>query len=104
MGMALFLLGTYVDDLVAGSTNRHMLTGERDELCMGFEMADKGEIHYHLGMPIKSDKEKRKLTIKQQGYFESALKKIEMENNRPASIPTGTLKETSAALGRPRAF
>ena len=81
------ILSIYVDDIVAVSNNPSMLKAEKAALCSRFKMVDQGEIHYLLGMSIKRDRVSRTLTIDQQSYLESLLKRFEMENSKPVSTP-----------------
>ena len=50
-------------------------------------MVDQGELHYILGMSIHRNRAAKTLMIKQSKYFESILKKYEMENCKPVSTP-----------------
>ena len=69
------ILGVYVDDIIPVSNNLAMLKAEKAALGERFEMNDKGEIHYLLGMSIKRDRESKTLTISQSHYIEKVLKK-----------------------------
>ena len=81
------ILGVYVDDIIPVSNNLAMLKAEKAALGERFEMNDKGEIHYLLGMSIKRDRESKTLTISQSHYTEKVLKKFGMENCKPISTP-----------------
>ena len=77
------IFGVYVDDIVAVSNDAEMLEMEKAALCKRFEMVDKGDIHYLLGMTIKRDRKSRVLTINQPGYLEKILEKFGIKNRKP---------------------
>ena len=81
------ILGVYVDDIIPVSNNPVLLKAEKAALCERFEMVDRGEIHYLLGMSIKRDRECRTLTISKTNYVEKVLRKFGMKNCKPISTP-----------------
>lgn len=52
-----------------------------------FEMDDRGEMHYLLGMEISRDREERKLWIGQQRQAEKVLERFEMVDCKPVATP-----------------
>ena len=81
------ILGVHFGDIIPVSNDPAMLKAEKAALCKRFEMTDKGEIHYLLGMSIKREGESRTLTISQPNYIEKVLRKFGMENCKPVSTP-----------------
>ena len=77
----------YVDDLIPISNDKPMLEAEKDKLMRQFDMVDKGEISFILGMQVKRDRERGLLSISQPAYLETMLKKFKMENCNPISTP-----------------
>ena len=64
-----------------------MLEAEKDKLMCQFDMVDKGEISFILGMQVKRDRERGLLSISQPAYLETMLKKFKMENCNRISTP-----------------
>ena len=79
--------GIYVDDLIPISNHVPMLEAEKAKLKQQFDMVDKGEISFILGMEVKRDRQKGLLSISQSAYLESILKRFNMENCNPTSTP-----------------
>ena len=55
------ILGVHVCDIIPVSNDPAMLKAEKAALCERFEMTDKGEIHYLLGLSIKRERESTQL-------------------------------------------
>ena len=81
------ILGVYVDDIIPVSNDTEMLNAEKEALCQRFEMDDRGEARYLLGMLIKRDREAKILSISQKSYTEKVLKRFGMENCKPIGTP-----------------
>ncbi len=108
------LIALSVDDIVLATNDRRMLEEEKTRLKDQFEMEDRGEIHYCLGMSIKRDRVAKVLHINQRAYLENVLKRFDMFNCKPVSTPmevgkkyerlkdgekSANLKEYQAAVG-----
>ena len=61
------LIGVYVDDSI------EFLKAEKGRISKRFEMDDRGEIDFILGMKIKRDRVNRVLTIDQEAYLKEVL-------------------------------
>lgn len=83
----LILMAVYVDDTIIATSDIEILNGEKLKLCDKFEMDDRGEVHYLLGMRIKRNRMSRELSIDQTTYLEGVLKKFEMTECKPVSTP-----------------
>ena len=81
------ILGVYVDDIVPVSNDTEMLNNEKESLCRRFDMDDRGEVHYLLGMLIKRDRAAKTLSISQRSYTEKILKRFGMEASKPVGTP-----------------
>ena len=83
----IMIIAVYVDDSILMSNRLKTLLIEKKHLGDRFEMDDRGEIHYILGMTVKRDRVHRTLTIDQSGYLHDVLVRFGMENCRPISTP-----------------
>ena len=83
----LMLISIYIDDVILLSNDSNMLMQEKLKLSQNFEMEDQGEIHYFLGMSIKRDRDTKILTIDQNVYLESVLKRFGMGECKPVPTP-----------------
>ena len=83
----IMIIEVYVDDSILLSNELKPLIGEKEHLSDRFEMDDRGEIHYILGMSVKRDRVHRTLTIDQRCYLQDVLVRFGMENSKPVSTP-----------------
>jgi len=86
-------IAVYVDDTILASNDFDYLKEEKLKLSKHFDMDDRGEIHYLLGMCIKRNMNLKVLTIDQTAYLESVLKRFRMEDCQPVSTPMETGKK-----------
>ena len=82
------LIGVYVDDSILCSNNLEYLKSEKRRISERFEMDDRGEIDFILGMKVKRDRANKVLTIDQKAYLKEVLKRFGMEDCRPVATPT----------------
>ena len=85
-------IGVYVDDTIFMSNDASVLAAEKAKISSEFDMDDRGEIHFILGMEIKRDRAKKVITICQKAYIESVLVRFGMQNCNPVSTPLETGK------------
>jgi len=83
-------IALYVDDLLLTSNNKKFLNHIKKLLQQHFEMTDLGEVQYMLGWEIARNRENRTLTISQEKYINEIVKRFNMENSKPTSIPMDT--------------
>ena len=83
----IMIVAVYVDDTIICSNNINMLNAEKERLSSRFEMDDRGELHFILGMEVNRDRNKRILTIDQKLYLKNVLKRFGMEDCKPVSTP-----------------
>ena len=57
------------------------------KLANSFAMKDLGAAKQILGMRITRDRKNHKLTLSQSEYIEKVLKRFNMQNEKPVSIP-----------------
>ena len=81
------IIAVYVDDSILCSNVIRVLDVEKKHLSSRFEMDDRGEIHYILGMTVNRDRQRKILTIDQKCYLQNVLLRFGMENCKPMSTP-----------------
>ena len=83
----LMIIAIYVDDTILASNDINMLKEEKLKLSKRFEMDDRGEIHYLLGMCIRRDRKLKTLTIDQSIYLQNVLKRFGFDDCKSVSTP-----------------
>ena len=83
----IMIIAVYVDDTLLASNDDQMLRAEKAKLGERFEMDDRGQVHYLLGMSIQRERESKILTISQKSYLENILKRFGMQDCKPVSTP-----------------
>ena len=81
------ILALYVDDNVIMSNSKKLLEAEKTKLSQRFDMEDRGEINYLLGMSVKRDRQKQTLKIDQKLYIQQVLERFGMQDCKPVSTP-----------------
>ncbi len=89
----IMIIAVYVDDTILLSNDSELLLLEKKRLSERFDMDDRGEIHYVLGMEVKRDRKSKTMTISQKAYLENVLERFDMQNSRPVSTPLETGKK-----------
>ena len=83
----IMIIAVYVDDTILLSNDTDLMLLEKKRLSECFEMDDRGEIHYILGMEVKRNREEKTMTISQKSYLESVLARFDMQNCNPVGTP-----------------
>ena len=83
----IILIALYVDDLLIASNDINLLEMEKRNLSKRFEMVDEGEVHFILGMQVKRNRKEGLLSISQQAFLSSTLKRFGMEDCKPVATP-----------------
>ena len=81
------VVAIYVDDSIICSNKMDVLKSVKEQLSAHFEMDDRGEIHYILGMSVHRDRKQKILTIDQKCYLENVLLKFNMEDCKAIATP-----------------
>ena len=81
------ILSIHVDDILLFSNDLSMLNDEKKSIASKFKIDDMGEVKHILGMLIKRDRARGKMTISQSKYLEGVLKRFGMEKCKPGSTP-----------------
>ena len=87
------ILAVYTDDTIICSSSLKHLISEKKNLCARFEMDDRGEIHFILGMSVRRNRELGILTIDQKAYLETVLKRFAMSDCRPVGTAAESAKK-----------
>ena len=98
------IIAVYVDDTIICSNDTVTLKTEKKNLSDQFEMDDRGELHYILGMAVKRDRKKRVLTIDQNIYLKDVLKRFGMEDCKPVATPVEPGKKFTMLKDEKEAF
>ena len=75
-------LAVYVDDLIIIGKNVGEIDTVKKELCTRFEMEDKGDASFILGMLIERDRVARTLKLTQSQYATDVVKKFGMDKSK----------------------
>jgi uncharacterized membrane protein YciS (DUF1049 family) len=87
IGIDLFVLQIYVDDIIFGSTNQDFCEEFRKMMANEFEMSMIREVSYFLGLQIKQMKSG---TFVSQGkYIKDMIKKFGLQDAKQISTPMG---------------
>ena len=77
------IVAVYVDDTIIASNDTELLLAEKRRISERFEMDDRGEVHFILGMEVKRDRKNRKMTICQKTYLNDVLdRKLSLERQK----------------------
>lgn len=85
-GQMLYLI-VYVDDFILASSSLDLITMVKKQLFNEFQMKDKGELKYFLGLEINHDRMKGIMSIKQTNYARKILERFGMSDCKPSSVP-----------------
>ena len=77
----------YVDDLIIAGSSLPSINIFKEELKSKFKMKDLGPIHYCLGMEVRQDLEEGTITLSQNGYVDSILRRFGLLLANPTPIP-----------------
>jgi spore maturation protein CgeB len=88
IGIDLFMLQIYVDDIIFGSTNQDFCKEFGKMMANEFEMSMIGELSYFLGLQIKQIK--NDTFVSQGKYIKDMIKKFGLQDAKQMSTPMGT--------------
>jgi len=81
------ILLLYVDGILVVGSNMKEINVLKVKLANPFAMKDFGVAKQILGMRMTRDRKNHKLTLSQRKYIEKVLKRFNMKNPKPVSIP-----------------
>ena len=87
IGDRVIYLVLYVDDMLLVGNDKEIIQDLNTQLSSKFDMKDLGAANYILGMEIKRDREKRKLSLNQRKYVEKILQRFNMQDSKSAKVP-----------------
>jgi spore maturation protein CgeB len=87
IGIDMFVLQIYVDDIIFGSTNQDFCEEFRKIMANEFEMSMIRELGYFLGLQIK--KMKNDTFVSQGKYIKDMIKKFGLQDAKSMSTPMG---------------
>ena len=95
---------TYVDDCLIIGADLGYIQRLKKELHKTYPIEDRGPAAFFLGVQIIRDRENRTLTLHQSQYIEEALKRFNLEDSKPATIPIqpGTINQQPTKALRPK--
>ena len=75
-------IAVYVDDLLIIGPNENEIDHIKTQLSEKFDIEDKGDISFVLGMKIERDRIRKTLMITQKQYAEEVAKRFNMSNSK----------------------
>ena len=84
---SVLILCLYVDDILIARNDMDSIVATKKWLSSTFEMKDKGEAHFVLGIEIVRDRFKKLLGLSQETYIKKVLERFSMENSKPINTP-----------------
>ncbi|KAG7188020.1 hypothetical protein KM043_015766 [Ampulex compressa] len=84
------MIEVYVDDLIVASKNPQSIADLGRALARRFDIKNLGPINYCLG--IKFCRKGNRVTLNQRGYITDLLRRFNMTDAKPVSIPMGNNK------------
>ena len=87
MGVVIYFLVLYVDDILLASNDSDLLIETKHMLLTHFDMKDLGEASYVLGIKILCDRANEVLKLSQRTYIEKILKRFNMHNYSSTRAP-----------------
>jgi len=86
-GTSVLLMSLYVDDGAIGSNDAFLLKEFLDALSTKYDLSDKGELEWHLGIKIDHDLEAGTISLSQEAYVDSVLERFGMTDANTCATP-----------------
>ena len=83
----LTIIAVHVDDCTIASTSLALMECFKKGLAAHVEISDLGELHWLLGIEVKRNREERTLSLSQHSYIDAILRRFNLEDAKPLSIP-----------------
>nr|GAT59056.1 predicted protein [Mycena chlorophos] len=81
------VLAVHVDDCTIGGTNTALVNEMKSGFARYVEIVDLGEIHWLLGIEVKRNRQERTLSLSQTSYIQSIVRRYNLDDLKPLSIP-----------------
>ncbi|KAH9103708.1 hypothetical protein AeMF1_020022 [Aphanomyces euteiches] len=91
-------LAVYVDDIVIAGRDKTELTSTTDLIKTSFEVTNKGELEYILGIHVIRDRSLKTLRIHQEKFVIELLDRFHMAHCYPVRTPQASGAETTTDL------
>lgn len=79
------IIGVYVDDLIVTGSREDLIQAFKKDMKVKFEMSDLGLLSYYLGIEVNQSKDG--ISLKQEAYARSLLRKTRMLECNPTKSP-----------------
>jgi hypothetical protein len=86
-GDDMVVIAIHVDDCVLAASSRAVLDEYKAKIGARFKLTDLGPIHWLLGIKVVRNLEARTLSLSQQSYIESILRRYNFEDLKPSNVP-----------------
>jgi len=86
-GADIVVLWLYVDDMVLASNNNALIDAIIAQLAAHFELKDRGEASWVLGLHITRDKKAGTISVDQSKYIQDMLSRYRMHASKPVRTP-----------------
>ena len=81
------VVAVHIDDCTIAASNLRLIEAFKAGLRKYVEVTNLGELHWMLGVEIKRDREARTTHLSQRAYIESILRRYNLDDLKPLSIP-----------------
>ena len=86
-GQMVMIVLVHVDDCTIAATAIMLIERFKKEIAKHVEITDLGELHWLLGIEIRLDREKRTIHLSPRSYIDSILRRYNLQDLKPVSIP-----------------
>jgi hypothetical protein len=76
----------HVDDLMLLASTCELMQYVKGELSKAFKISDLGEINWMLGFAVKRDREKHTISLSQESYIKTIVKRYGFEDLKPSAV------------------
>ncbi|CAA7268571.1 unnamed protein product [Cyclocybe aegerita] len=84
---ALVIVLVHVDDCTIVATALPLIEAFKAEVAKHVEITDLGELHWILGIEVWRDRERRIIFLSQRSYIDSIIRRYNLQDLKPLSIP-----------------
>ena len=87
----------HVDDCTLIASTITLIAGFKAEITKHVKITDLGELHWLLGIEIKRNRELRTVHLSQRAYIDSILRRYNLQDLKPVSVPMDPSAQFSTA-------
>ncbi|KZV80781.1 hypothetical protein EXIGLDRAFT_569675, partial [Exidia glandulosa HHB12029] len=96
-GGQLVIVVVHVDDCTIAASTVQLVREFKNDVRKHVEITDLGELHWLLGIEVRRDRDAKTLALSQKSYIESILRRYNLEDVKPVSIPMDPNTRLSSA-------